>query len=95
MGRFPFTVAVLLKPLHPARKNAKRMKAIEREDSIRRMSIILDMEFSSWAKQVTRRGGGFGEFSESIEYGPVEKYLKYGLGENCKVIVVSRLWNYT
>jgi hypothetical protein len=41
---------------------------IEREKGIRRMSIFLDMEFSSWAKQVTRRRGGFSEFSESIEY---------------------------
>jgi hypothetical protein len=65
----PFTVAGLLKPPHPGRENATRRNVIEREKGIRRMSIFLDMEFSSWAKQVTRLRGGFSEFSESIEYG--------------------------
>jgi hypothetical protein len=29
------------------------MTGIERENGIRRMGIILDIEFSSWAKQTT------------------------------------------
>jgi hypothetical protein len=53
---------------------------IEREKGIRRMSIILNVEFSSGSKQVTTRRGGFSKFSGSIEYGPAEKYLKYRLG---------------
>jgi hypothetical protein len=95
MGPFPFTVAGLLKPLHPERENVTRMNVIESENGIRRMSIFLNMEFSSWAKQVTRRRGGFSEFSESMAYGRAEKYLKYGRGENCRFIVIWRLGNYT
>ena len=71
------------------------MNVIEQENCIRRMSIFLDMGFSSRAWQVTRHRGAFSEFSKSIEYGPAEKHLKYGLGEDGKVIVVSRPGNYT
>jgi hypothetical protein len=68
---------------------------IERKNGIRCMSTILDIEFSSWAEQETRSRRGFNEFSQYIECGPQEKYLKYGLRIDCKSILDSRLVSYT
>jgi hypothetical protein len=59
------------------------------------MSAILDIKFSSWAEQETSRRRGFNEFSEYMKRGPQKNYLKHGPGKNCKVILDSRLGNYT
>jgi len=59
------------------------------------MSTILEIDFSNWAEQETRRRGGFNEFSEYIKRGPQENYPKNVLGKNCKYILDSHFGNYT
>jgi hypothetical protein len=71
------------------------MTVTKHENGIRCIGANLDNEFSSRAEQTTRRRGGLNEFSEFIKRGPQEKYLKYGLGENRKSILDSRLGSYT
>ena len=63
-----------------------RMIVTEYEYEIRRMSTILDIEFSNRVKQGTRRQSGFNKFRE---------YIKCGPGKNCKAIVDPHGGNYT
>jgi hypothetical protein len=60
------------------------MTVIEHENGIRRTSVTLDIEFSSWAMQGTRRRGVSNESSECMKYRPGGKNPKYGLGKNLR-----------
>ena len=72
-----------------------RTTMIEHDMGIRRISITLDIGLSGWAKLGTRRQGRLTQSSEYIKCGLGKKYLKYGLEENCKAILDSRLGNCT